>query len=1141
MDEERGEGRILATFEKYEEFVALQHEMLEACATHTKDLQGLRVMVRRLSLIYLKLDEYQEQAYLLDQYLERLVNPVVEQLKSHVALTNCSVYKEEIECIALLLYHYVKFRGYKSITRFFPHEVTDLSTALNFLLLPDGPTQDHTQWPLRYVMLLWLSLICMLPFDLAQFDEPDSIGKTARDLEDIAKSHLSKAGVEREGAAIMLARLYARKDMIAKFSGFLQWCEELVQDPTDPISCIGAFQVLSELTKTGSAAQIESNLSALLRLTNRVDKAEVLASCTLLRKYRIKLVSRILLRLLPARTKRARGKALLANPEELVIQSEDEDDVDVPDETEQVLQDLFKALQDKDTIVRYSSAKAVARIAERLPSEFAEQVLDQVLQLFTIHSLGAATLYDMPSIAEGTWHGACLSCAEMARRSLIPDSRLDELFGWMKKALYFDIRRGANSVGSSVRDAASYVLWSIARAQSVSALEPFATTLAQTLVPVAVFDREVHIRRAASAAFQEFVGRTGLFPCGIDVLRKTDFYAVGTRRHAFLKAAVEVAEHTEYRHGLLEHLISISLRHWDPAIRRLAAQSLQRICSLDLKALGLACVDRITAYLTFPDSGDIHGALLALSEVAAAFGEASGDDMIAARRKVFMCLANVPSSTLVSRRHELITAAACELIAHAISSTEANSAPSPKTPPWRETIDFGLKSSNVVVQEAAASAMAASICRVLGVLDYAVNSNVLLQAIDFLVSSVDRSVGISFSLYFDNEINHTYLTTTEVVERMLNSFLAGLDDYTTDERGDVGSWVRIACVKGLASFAEILMLNAALLPDFKLDLPAEKYHELLGGILKQGVERLDNVRQQAGEQFIRLLSLPPPQVDDAESWRIHGAQLMKDLFLSGEETIGWNEGAWLFPKVVQLLDIKQYRKPILKGLVLSASTKTDSTQRPVSASLVSYTQILPTRDENAPYDLSTFAADLLSEAKLKLASNNIVIPVLQCFNLLLENDVFEAAAADATCLLRSVISHDCSLYRAVRRQALADMKHNSLQMLMNIASRNISRIKNVQRIDLSMRIVVNMLSLPALRASSIEQLPNFLAHQYPKIRANTAEYLYLILQSKDVGGDTDEAEGVILETEWSSSNVASVHEAALQCAKLLAAAGEEAA
>ena len=87
----------------------------------------------------------------------------------------------------------------------------------------------------------------------------------------------------------------------------------------------------------------------------------------------------------------------------------------------------------QDTIVRYSSAKAIARIAERLPQDFAEQVLDQVLQLFTIHSMGAASLYDMPSIAEGTWHGACLACAEMARRSLVPASRLGDLLAWMKK------------------------------------------------------------------------------------------------------------------------------------------------------------------------------------------------------------------------------------------------------------------------------------------------------------------------------------------------------------------------------------------------------------------------------------------------------------------------------------------------------------------------------------------------------------------------------------------------------------------------------------------------------------------------------------------------------------------------------------
>lgn len=218
----------------------------------------------------------------------------------------------------------------------------------------------------------------------------------------------------------------------------------------------------------------------------------------------------------------------------------------------------------KDTFVRYSAAKGIARIAERLPSDFVEQVFDNVLQLFTIHSVGLARTYDMPAIAEATWHGACLACAEIARRSLVPDNRLSDLFGWMSQvspqgpqiywcitnpssqALYFDIRQGAHSIGSNVRDATSYVLWSLARAQSLEALAPYAESLSQQLVTVACFDREVHIRRAASAAFQEYVGRTNLFPHGIDVLRKTDFYAVGTRRHAYLVAAPEVAAYVTY-------------------------------------------------------------------------------------------------------------------------------------------------------------------------------------------------------------------------------------------------------------------------------------------------------------------------------------------------------------------------------------------------------------------------------------------------------------------------------------------------------------------------------------------------------------------------------------------------------------------
>ena len=75
------------------------------------------------------------------------------------------------------------------------------------------------------------------------------------------------------------------------------------------------------------------------------------------------------------------------------------------------------------------------------------------------------------------------------------------------QALLFDIRKGAHSVGSSVRDAASYVLWALARSQDAAGLKPHALSLAQRLVAVSLYDREIHIRRAASAAFQENVGR----------------------------------------------------------------------------------------------------------------------------------------------------------------------------------------------------------------------------------------------------------------------------------------------------------------------------------------------------------------------------------------------------------------------------------------------------------------------------------------------------------------------------------------------------------------------------------------------------------------------------------------------------------
>ena len=118
----------------------------------------------------------------------------------------------------------------------------------------------------------------------------------------------------------------------------------------------------------------------------------------------------------------------------------------------------------------------------------------------------------------------------------------------------------------------------------------------------------------------------------------------------------------------------------------------------------------------------------------------------------------------------------------------------------------------------------------------------------------------------------------ELMAQCLNALLEGLADYTTDERGDVGSWIRISCVLGLSVFVRILFTHSKSLPDFIGYLPPEKYHAAIRGILKQGVERLDNVRQQTGTQFVRLLRLPLPEVDDKERWKMFGTEMMNELF-----------------------------------------------------------------------------------------------------------------------------------------------------------------------------------------------------------------------------------------------------------------------
>lgn len=85
-------------------------------------------------------------------------------------------------------------------------------------------------------------------------------------------------------------------------------------------------------------------------------------------------------------------------------------------------------------------------------------------------------------------------------------------------------------------------------------MEPFVERLSTSLVVVSIFDREVNVRRAASAAFQENVGRQGIFPHGIDIVTTADYFAVGNRTAAYTEISKEVARYVSMRDSAVKYL-----------------------------------------------------------------------------------------------------------------------------------------------------------------------------------------------------------------------------------------------------------------------------------------------------------------------------------------------------------------------------------------------------------------------------------------------------------------------------------------------------------------------------------------------------------------------------------------------------------
>ncbi|KAL0339271.1 UNVERIFIED_CONTAM: Tubulin-folding cofactor D [Sesamum angustifolium] len=1147
--------------------------------------------VHKIRAYALQMDKYQEQGQLIEPYLESIVSPLMDIVRSRtmeLGATSDEIL-EVIKPISIIIYSLVTVSGYKSVIKFFPHQVSDLELAVSLLekchntKAATSLRQESTgEMETKCIILLWLSILVLIPFDISSVDtsiansnyagrdEPPPL--VVRILE-FCKDYLSNAGPMRTISGLLLSRLLTRPDMSKAFTSFIDWTHKILSSAEDNIidhfRLLGAVEALAAIFKSGSTSVLLNVVPVLWNDASVLMKSCTAARSSLLRKYLVKLTQRIALTCLPHRSATWRYMGRSKTLESLHVTREcnqlndsvninscgdseetscfEEEDMDVPDIIEDIIELLLSGLRDTDTVVRWSAAKGIGRVTSRLTYSLSDEVLSSVLELFS------------PAEGDGSWHGGCLALAELARRGLLLPISLPKVVPVIIKALHYDIRRGPHSVGSHVRDAAAYVCWAFGRAYYYGDMKNVLEQMAPHLLTVACYDREVNCRRAAAAAFQENVGRQGNFPHGIDIINTADYFALSSRANSYLHVAVSIAQYDGYLYQFVDELLNSKICHWDKGLRELAATALSSLVKFEPEYFANVVLEKLVPCTLSSDLCMRHGATLAIGEVVLAlrrhnyvistdkqkvtagvvpaiekarlYRGKGGEIMRSAVSRFIECISQAQVSLTEKIKRSLLDTlnenlkhpnchiqnAAVEALRHYVPayllSTENKGATDIVSRYLEQLTD-----PNVAARRGSALALGVlpfeflakewkslltKLCSSCGIEDNPEDRDAEARknAVKGLVSVCETltEAGES-SAFLCGEDGHALFLfiRTEV----MSSLFKALDDYSTDNRGDVGSWVREAAMDGLERCTYILCKRYSTNQEQGSDLElkrsdnsnsdqissyfdADLANNLVGGIVKQAVEKMDKIRESAARILQRILHNKATFVP-----HIPHREILEQI-VPDEVDLKWGEPTFSYPRFVELLQVTCYSKYVVSGLVISIGGLQDSLRKASLSALLDYLQRTVT-EGHSDSRMFSLSVDILWVLQKYRRCDRVIIPTLKTVEILFSRKILLNMEVQTPVFCAGVLD---SLSIELRGTKDFSKLYCGIAVLLGyIAS----------------------LSDP-VNQRAFSHLLTFLGHRYPKIRKSAAEQVYLVLLENGDLIDEDklnEATEIITETCW---------------------------
>ena len=953
MDAENDTSCTLSFFAEADEVIGIVHDVVRRDADVATKITTFQ---RRLSI-------YQEHAELLDPHLEAIVTPLTTALvdAAHQGKDDDHEYITHV-CILLQCLSHV--RGHKSVVKFYPVDVKGFMPILT-LLTQFRSMKGEGVWQTQCQLMLWLSSLALIPFDLKSLDtEGPSVVER---IVDMGNRFLHEAGTVREFACILLYRLLTRPDLKDALEAFLSGGLETmrkVDEGGDVLYVTGVIQALSFVFKHGERSALLSHAHQFWPVASSLMQSTTVQGSLLLRKLGMKLVQRLALTLLAPITPKWRYTQKtthlgLAPKKDLAPEDDDEEeaDYDIPEEVEDVIQVLLTGVADKDTNVRWTASKGIGRICARLPKELADEVLSYILELFS------------ESAEDASWHGACLSVAELARRGLLLPESIPALVPLIEKALVYDINRGSYSIGANVRDSACYVCWACARSFDAEIMAPFMPQLSPVLMTTACLDREVNCRRAAAAAFQECVGRVGNVPEGMAILECADYFTLSKRPHAYLVVSPAVAQFGAYGFDFIAHLLHTKVGHWDVSLRQLTADALAKLVHIDMEFFACDALDRLLGWSVDNNLDLRHGSCLSLASIVQALIEKDfeiPEDRLKAvanivvkiekarlyrgkggslmRQAVSHIIASIAQSHLTrSLKHRLrLLTTVNESIGH----------PKPEVPPdalkalYALSREFAadeiedataattkiylghLSSENVAFRRGYTLAMG-RLPKALLLPETHECIDALRKATEIEAKEEDRDAESRANAVkaltnvvceMHNDPSCIEEAEVEYLKEVMETLFACMEDYSTDRRGDVGSWIREAAMHGLHRV--LVFLSRAVHIDASLVARVVSY------LMRNAVERISSIRQVAVQIFLSLMEEPTLTIPHKET-------LNKIRMVDEDVSVAFGTSKGV-EAMVPFLELDVYRVALLEGLTASIGGLEKSLSHAVVVKLIGF-------------------------------------------------------------------------------------------------------------------------------------------------------------------------------------------------------------